>query len=950
MELEVRFSVSDGSHEANANESQRELGANHNRPVSRWQENLRAAIAETAIRVSGAVASAQELLRDRDLRRKGAAFIVNRAQEGLHAIGKQISQGVGGFVNKQQLAALLSRLENQINEYQRDKHLREHRRQTVDVQVGPDLYCNVPQEIRCRLWIALLEDPTLAEPFRPIQCRQQAKSSSLNPLGLEDAVLLPTVQPVGLPEGVSSEALGANHVETSASRIDAEGPLHRLISKRSNSTPAGLDLLSGPSLDPFAASETVICLPSPALELSAASFDPFSQLDTQTQEHQLPDNSGVRHGCEAPPSADAATSEGWTWPSAASNISASGLNSSSIDAVRSFPLTTYNEAPASNGDFLGWSGACQHVPDLMDNVQIAEPEKCVLGLGGQYEFGHADPRVKAVGEAREVEGRLNLSEEDGQPSEEARKAVLSEGGTIPWSQEHRYDLEGQSSLERGRSKGSKESQVQTTKEFEEGSRGSTDVEKYEESGFEGWEMLPEGTAYGTGSGSNSGPSLVQSFLLRILSGSEACSSASHSLPGVIGRPLSVEELGARARLVQALLDAPWSQTEGVPAEYSDDSRFAILNDMTAGQEEIDDIIKRDMHRTFPEHPFFTSEAGQRALFRVLKAYSLHDLEVGYCQGMAFVAGILLMYLPEEPAFRLFCRLMDPEGPNLRRMYMPSLDALKHELARFEVLLSQLHPRLYRHITDFGVPSVLYASQWLMTVFSTAFPSHFSARVIDVMLQDGNDCLMMRISLAIMSELEESLLEQQDFELLVTQLKVTPAKWGLTKLRKIMDNAMSSSISDAQLDVAGVVAAQELALSPKPTRSHSNKNSSHRNKLSRGSTAENVPPAGLGSGIESATMAGLAPEVGDRQVSSVGDGTEPDLIDLGFEASASHTGFPQNKRDYFGYGDEDDLLGLGEEDLLGGSFSGLEIDDEYMKMIMELDLLTPSEKDNLAGDR
>ena len=48
---------------------------------------------------------------------------------------------------------------------------------------------------------------------------------------------------------------------------------------------------------------------------------------------------------------------------------------------------------------------------------------------------------------------------------------------------------------------------------------------------------------------------------------------------------------------------------------------------------------------------FTSEAGQAALFRVLKAYSLHDLEVGYCQGMAFAAGILLMYLPEEPAFR-----------------------------------------------------------------------------------------------------------------------------------------------------------------------------------------------------------------------------------------------------------------------------------------------------------
>ena len=46
-----------------------------------------------------------------------------------------------------------------------------------------------------------------------------------------------------------------------------------------------------------------------------------------------------------------------------------------------------------------------------------------------------------------------------------------------------------------------------------------------------------------------------------------------------------------------------------------------------GQEEVDDIITRDINRTFPEHPFFSAEHGQQTLFRVLKAYSLHDLEV-----------------------------------------------------------------------------------------------------------------------------------------------------------------------------------------------------------------------------------------------------------------------------------------------------------------------------------
>lgn len=31
------------------------------------------------------------------------------------------------------------------------------------------------------------------------------------------------------------------------------------------------------------------------------------------------------------------------------------------------------------------------------------------------------------------------------------------------------------------------------------------------------------------------------------------------------------------------------------------------------------------------------------------------------QGMAFVAGVILMYLPEEPAFRVLCQLLDGSG-------------------------------------------------------------------------------------------------------------------------------------------------------------------------------------------------------------------------------------------------------------------------------------------------
>lgn len=39
--------------------------------------------------------------------------------------------------------------------------------------------------------------------------------------------------------------------------------------------------------------------------------------------------------------------------------------------------------------------------------------------------------------------------------------------------------------------------------------------------------------------------------------------------------------------------------------------------------------------------------GQTALFNTLKAYSVYDKRVGYCQGMGFIIALLLLYMTEE---------------------------------------------------------------------------------------------------------------------------------------------------------------------------------------------------------------------------------------------------------------------------------------------------------------
>lgn len=71
----------------------------------------------------------------------------------------------------------------------------------------------------------------------------------------------------------------------------------------------------------------------------------------------------------------------------------------------------------------------------------------------------------------------------------------------------------------------------------------------------------------------------------------------------------------------------------------------LLKQLTSQQH----AILIDLGRTFPSHPYFSSPLGpgQLALFNLLKAYSLLDHEVGYCQGLSFVAGVLLLHVSPQ---------------------------------------------------------------------------------------------------------------------------------------------------------------------------------------------------------------------------------------------------------------------------------------------------------------
>ncbi|NXL26752.1 EVI5 protein, partial [Glaucidium brasilianum] len=173
------------------------------------------------------------------------------------------------------------------------------------------------------------------------------------------------------------------------------------------------------------------------------------------------------------------------------------------------------------------------------------------------------------------------------------------------------------------------------------------------------------------------------------------------------------------------------------------------------------LIRRDIARTYPEHDFFKEKdsLGQEVLFNVMKAYSLVDREVGYCQGSAFIVGLLLMQMPEEEAFCVFVKLM--QDYRLRELFKPSMAELGLCMYQFECMI-QVHTKSYQTFSSSqSFHTSMYASSWFLTIFLTTFPLPIATRIFDIFMSEGLE-IVFRVGLAVL-QMNQAELLQLDME-------------------------------------------------------------------------------------------------------------------------------------------------------------------------------------------
>ncbi|XP_058452899.1 ecotropic viral integration site 5 ortholog isoform X1 [Malaya genurostris] len=181
------------------------------------------------------------------------------------------------------------------------------------------------------------------------------------------------------------------------------------------------------------------------------------------------------------------------------------------------------------------------------------------------------------------------------------------------------------------------------------------------------------------------------------------------------------------------------------ASEADKKQYAEYIKATSACEK---VIRRDIARTYPEHDFFKEKdgLGQEALFNVMKAYSLHDREVGYCQGSGFIVGLLLMQMPEEDAFSVLVQIM--QQYRMRDMFKPSMAELGLCMYQLESIVQEQIPELHMHFQSQSFQTSMYASSWFLTLYTTALNLTLSCRIMDVFLSEGME-FIFKVAIALL---------------------------------------------------------------------------------------------------------------------------------------------------------------------------------------------------------
>ncbi len=163
----------------------------------------------------------------------------------------------------------------------------------------------------------------------------------------------------------------------------------------------------------------------------------------------------------------------------------------------------------------------------------------------------------------------------------------------------------------------------------------------------------------------------------------------------------------------------WSEASGasarrIPMYYED-----LVMRCEEGSEiepEIANQITADIRRTLTDNVYFQTGPGVKRLEEVLRAYSLHNPSIGYCQGMNLItASLLLICATPEDCFWLLVAVIDKILPS--GYFSGSLLTARADQIVLREYVSQLLPTLSAKLEELGVELEACTFHWFLSLYA-----------------------------------------------------------------------------------------------------------------------------------------------------------------------------------------------------------------------------------------
>jgi len=226
----------------------------------------------------------------------------------------------------------------------------------------------------------------------------------------------------------------------------------------------------------------------------------------------------------------------------------------------------------------------------------------------------------------------------------------------------------------------------------------------------------------------------------------------------------------RNGLVEGVRGKVWMESSGAAQKLENSPMlYAQLLEDTGDDSANEAIgqIELDLPRTFPDHkdfrPNLAAAYGEDAiahsqqllaLRRVLRAYARRNKVVGYCQGLNFIAGMMLLVLEEHQVFWLMVVLLEEVLP--ADYYARDLSGCNVDLRVFRDMLAKRQPKLWDHMSKAGLGPEVFCLEWFIALFSKTMPTETVLRVWDALFLEGYK-IIFRIGLAVLQIYDKELL-------------------------------------------------------------------------------------------------------------------------------------------------------------------------------------------------